>query len=79
MSARSARADEHRYFLAAAVVVASLVLWAFSFEYRDLMHPGQFTVLVQMHGLVMFTWVGCSSPRLRSSSGIDLYGIAGWA
>lgn len=58
MSARSARADEHRYFLAAAVVLTLLVLWAFSFEYRDLMHPGQFTVLVQMHGLVMFTWVG---------------------
>ena len=58
MSARSARTDEHRYFLAAAVVLTFLVLWAFSFEYRDLMHPSQFTVLVQVHGLVMFTWVG---------------------
>ena len=35
-----------------------LVLWAFSFEYRDLMHPSQFTVLVKVHGLVMFAWVG---------------------
>ena len=58
MAARSAREDEHRYFLAAAAVLTVLVLWAFSFEYRDLMHPGQFTVLVQVHGLVMFTWVG---------------------
>lgn len=58
MSARSVRAQEHRYFLAAAAVLTFLVLWAFSFEYRDLMHPGQFTVLVQVHGLVMFTWVG---------------------
>jgi hypothetical protein len=54
----SIRAAEHRYFLAAAVVLTLLVLWAFSFEYRDLMHPSQFTVLVQVHGLVMFTWVG---------------------
>lgn len=54
----SARANEHRYFLAAAVVLTALVTWAFSFEYRDLIHPGQFTLLVQMHGLVMFTWVG---------------------
>ncbi|HEX5458592.1 MAG TPA: hypothetical protein VFX20_01340 [Steroidobacteraceae bacterium] len=58
VSARSARADEHRYFLGAALVVTSVVLWAFSFEYRDLVHPSQFTVLVQVHGLVMFTWVG---------------------
>lgn len=58
MSARSLRAQEHRYFLAAAAVLTFLVLWAFSFEYRDLMHPGQFTVLVQVHGLVMFAWVG---------------------
>lgn len=58
MSARSARADEHRYFLAAAVVLTFLVFWAFSFEYRDRVHPGQFTVLVQVHGLVMFAWVG---------------------
>jgi hypothetical protein len=57
-SVMSARADEHRYFLAAAVVLTLLVLWAFSFEYRDLIHPGQFTVLVQVHGLVMFAWVG---------------------
>lgn len=54
----SARADEHRYFLGAAVVLTFLVLYAFSFEYRDLMHPSQFTVLVQVHGLVMFAWVG---------------------
>ena len=54
----SARTDEHRYFLAAAVVLTSLVLWAFGFEHRDLMHPSQFTVLVQVHGLVMFAWVG---------------------
>jgi hypothetical protein len=54
----SARTGEHRYFLGAALVLTSLVLWAFSFEYRDLMHPSQFTVLVQMHGLVMFAWVG---------------------
>ena len=58
MSARSVPADEHRYFLAAAVVLTFLVLWAFSFEYRDLMHPSRFTVLVQVHGLVMLTWVG---------------------
>ena len=61
MSARPARASrvhEHRYFLGAAVALTFLVLWAFSFEYRDLMHPSQFTVLVQVHGLVMFTWVG---------------------
>lgn len=61
MSARSARATrehEHRYFLGAAVILTFLVLWAFSFEYRDLMHPSQFTVLVQVHGLVMFAWVG---------------------
>ena len=57
-SARSARANEHRYFLAAAAALTFLVLWAFSFEYRDLMHPSQFTVLVQVHGVVMFTWVG---------------------
>lgn len=54
----SVRAAEHRYFLAAAVVLTFLVLWAFSFEYRDLLHPSQFTVLVQVHGLVMFAWVG---------------------
>jgi hypothetical protein len=54
----SAPAQEHRYFLAAAIVLTFLVLWAFSFEYRDLIHPSQFTVLVQVHGLVMFTWVG---------------------
>lgn len=54
----SARAGEHRYFLAAAIVLTFLVLWAFGFEYRDLMHPSQFTVLVQVHGLVMFAWVG---------------------
>jgi len=53
-----ARAGEHRYFLAAAVVVTALVLWAFGFEYRDLIHPSRFTLLVQVHGLVMFTWVG---------------------
>jgi hypothetical protein len=58
MSASSAHADEHRYFLAAAAALTFLVLWAFSFEYRDLMHPSQFTVLVRVHGLVMFTWVG---------------------
>ena len=58
LSARSVRGGEHRYFLAAAVVLTLLVLWAFSFEYRDLIHPGQFTLLVQVHGLVMFTWVG---------------------
>ena len=56
--ARAARMHEHRYFLGAAVILTFLVLWAFSFEYRDLMHPSQFTVLVQVHGLVMFTWVG---------------------
>ncbi|MGH8201098.1 MAG: hypothetical protein ACREVO_12195 [Steroidobacteraceae bacterium] len=50
--------DEHRHFLGAALALTFLVLWAFSFEYRDLMHPGQFTVLVQVHGLVMFAWVG---------------------
>jgi hypothetical protein len=44
--------------MAAAAVLTFLVLWAFGFEYRDLMHPGQFTMLVQVHGLVMFTWVG---------------------
>jgi hypothetical protein len=55
---RSARADEHRYFLGAALILTFLVLWAFGFEYRDLMHPSQFTVLVQVHGLVMFAWVG---------------------
>ena len=55
-----ARTSEHRYFLAAAVVLSALVLWAFGFEYRDLMHPSQFTVLVQVHGLVMYAWVGCS-------------------
>lgn len=54
----SARAGEHRYFLAAAIVLTFLVLWAFGFEYRDLMHPSQFTVLVQVHALVMFAWVG---------------------
>jgi hypothetical protein len=54
----SARSSEHRYFLAAAVLLTALVLWAFSFEYRDLIHPGQFSLLVQVHGLVMFTWVG---------------------
>lgn len=54
----SARANEHRYFLASAVILTALVLWAFSFEYRDLIHPSQFTLLVQAHGLVMFTWVG---------------------
>ena len=53
-----ARADEHRYFLAAAVVLTLLVIWAFSFEYRDLVHPSPFSVLVQVHGLVMFAWVG---------------------
>jgi len=61
MSARPARAapaHEHPYFLGAACVLTFLVLWAFSFEYRDLLHPRQFTVLVQVHGLVMFTWVG---------------------
>ena len=51
-------ASEHRYFLAAALVLTALVFSAFAFEYRDLMHPSQFTVLVQMHGLVMFAWVG---------------------
>lgn len=54
----SARTGEHRYFLGAALVLTFLVLWAFSFEYRDLMHPSQFTLLVQVHGLVMFAWVG---------------------
>lgn len=54
----SVRANEHRYFLTAAVALSALVVWAFSFEYRDLIHPGQFTLLVQLHGLVMFTWVG---------------------
>lgn len=58
MSARSADADEHRYFLAAAAALTFLVLWAFSFEYRDLIHPSQFTALVQVHGVVMFSWVG---------------------
>lgn len=57
-SARSAGEREHRYFLGAAVVLTFLVLWGFSFEYRDLIHPSQFTVLVQVHGLVMFAWVG---------------------
>ncbi|HEV7139031.1 MAG TPA: hypothetical protein VGN43_20525 [Steroidobacteraceae bacterium] len=38
-----ARADEHRYFLAAAAALTLLVLWALSFEHRDLMHPRQFT------------------------------------
>lgn len=52
------RTDEHRYFLAAAVVLTLLVLWAFGFEYRDLAHPSHFTILVQLHGLVMFAWVG---------------------
>lgn len=56
--ARAAPALEQAYFLGAAVVLTFLVLWAFSFEYRDLIHPSQFTVLVQVHGLVMFTWVG---------------------
>jgi hypothetical protein len=54
----SARTGEHRYFLGAALILTFLVLWAFSFEYQDLMHPSQFTVLVQVHGLVMFAWVG---------------------
>jgi hypothetical protein len=54
----SKRTDEHRYFVAAAVVLTFLVLWAFGFEYRDLIHPSHFTVLVQLHGLVMFAWVG---------------------
>lgn len=54
----SARTGEHRYFLGATLVLTFLVLWAFSFEYRDLMHPSRFTVLVQVHGLVMFAWVG---------------------
>lgn len=54
----SNRTDEHRYFVAAAVVLTFLVLWAFGFEYRDLIHPSHFTVLVQLHGLVMFAWVG---------------------
>ena len=53
-----ARAGEHRYFLAAAIVLTFLVFGAFSFEYRDLMHPSQFTMLVQVHGLIMFAWVG---------------------
>ena len=55
---RAPRADEHRYFLGAALILTFLVLWAFGFEYRDLMHLSQFTVLVQVHGLVMFAWVG---------------------
>lgn len=54
----SVRAGEHRYFLAAAVVLAFLVLWAFGFEYRDLLHPSQIILVVQVHGLLMFTWVG---------------------
>jgi hypothetical protein len=57
-AAGAARANEHRYFLGAAVLLTFLVLWAFGFEYRDLMHPSQFTVLVRVHGLVMFAWVG---------------------
>lgn len=58
LTANRLGASEHRYFLAAALVLTALVLWAFGFEYRDLMHPSQFTVLVQVHGLVMFAWVG---------------------
>lgn len=54
----ASRTGEHRYFLAAAAVLTFLVLWAFGFEYRDLIHPSHFTVLVQLHGLVMFAWVG---------------------
>jgi uncharacterized membrane protein len=54
----SARTNEHRYFLAAAALLAVLVISAFGFEYRDLIHPSQFTVLVQVHGLVMFAWIG---------------------
>jgi hypothetical protein len=57
-SVMSARTAEHRYFLAAAVLLTVLVISAFGFEYRDLIHPSQFTVLVQVHGLVMFAWVG---------------------
>jgi hypothetical protein len=54
----SVRANEHRYFLAAAVILTALVIWAFSFKYPDLMHPSRFSLLVLVHGLVMFTWVG---------------------
>jgi hypothetical protein len=54
----STRTDEHRYFLAAAVLLTVLVISAFGFEYRDLIHLSQFTVLVQVHALVMFAWVG---------------------
>lgn len=85
-SARSARADEHRYFLGAAVVLTFLVLWAFGFEYRDLMHPSQFTVLVRLHGLVMFAWVGlfltqvalivCHRPAWHRRLGVIGMGVA---
>lgn len=37
----SVRANEHRYFLAVAVILTAIVIWAFSFEYRDLIHPSR--------------------------------------
>lgn len=54
----SVRANEHRYFLSVSVILTALVIWAFSFEYQDLIHPSRFSLLVLVHGLVMFTWVG---------------------
>jgi hypothetical protein len=40
------------------VILTALVIWAFSFESQDLIHPSRFSLLVLVHGLVMFTWVG---------------------
>jgi hypothetical protein len=58
----TARAGEHRYFLAAALVLTFLVLWAFSFEYRDLLHPTSITTL---RNLVLLAFIVIDTMRTR--------------
>jgi hypothetical protein len=48
---------EHRYYVAAAVGIIAVVLAGFSIDVDLLSNPGQVSVLVRMHGLIMLTWI----------------------
>jgi hypothetical protein len=49
---------EHRYYVLAAVGVIAVVLVGFSIDIDLLSDPSRLSVLVRLHGLVMFSWIG---------------------
>ena len=50
-------AFEHRYFVAAAIGIIVVVLAGFSVDLPLVPHLGSLSVLVQVHGIVMLTWI----------------------